>query len=72
MSEGSEIQVVLNGEARSLPSGLRVMDLVRNLGRDPRAVAVEHNGRILPRSSYGETVIHEGDRIEIVRFVQGG
>ncbi|MEE8137293.1 MAG: sulfur carrier protein ThiS [Thermoanaerobaculia bacterium] len=72
MSERAEVRVLLNGEARSLASGLTVAGLVRDLGQDPRAVAVEYNGRILPRGRYSETLVHEGDRIEVVHFVQGG
>ncbi len=62
----------LNGEPHSLTSGLSVAGLVRELGRDPRTVAVEYNGQILNRSRYDETMIQEGDRIEVVHFVQGG
>ena len=37
-----------------------------------RMVAVERNGEIVPRPRWAETAIADGDRIEIVRFVQGG
>jgi thiamine biosynthesis protein ThiS len=65
-------QVEVNGEGRRLPAGTTVEDLVRGLGQDPRTVAVELNGEILARASYGSTRLASGDRIEIVRFVQGG
>ncbi len=71
-SGSGEIAVVLNGEDLSIAAGLTVADLVQELGRDRRAVAVEHNGRILSRDRYEQTVINEGDRIEVVHFVQGG
>ncbi len=71
-SGSREIAVVLNGEDLSIAAGLTVADLVQELGRDRRAVAVEHNGRILSRDRYEQTVINEGDRIEVVHFVQGG
>ena len=72
MTSDAWVQVVVNGDARELPGGLTVAGLVETLGRDPRTVAVEHNGSILPRSRYGETVLADGDRVEIVHFVQGG
>ncbi len=72
MSELAEIHVRLNGEAHSLASGLTVADLVLDLGRDPRTVAVEYNGQILTRSRYDQTMIQADDRIEVVHFVQGG
>jgi sulfur carrier protein len=35
-------------------------------------VAVEYNREILPKPRYGETVLKEGDFLEIVQFVGGG
>jgi len=55
-----------------LPEGATVLDLVSSLGRDPRTVAVERNGELLPRASYAATRLLAGDRLEVVHFVQGG
>lgn len=35
-------------------------------------VAVERNGEILPKAEYENTVLKDGDSIEIVSFVGGG
>ena len=64
--------VLLNGEAREVAAGSTVLDLLAELGRHPRTVAVECNGDILPRERYGATVLGDGDRLEVVGFVQGG
>ncbi|HRC84228.1 MAG TPA: sulfur carrier protein ThiS [Thermoanaerobaculia bacterium] len=64
--------VEVNGEPREVPPGSTVADLLAAAGRDPRTVAVEHNGRILPRASYATTPLAPGDHLEIVHFVQGG
>jgi thiamine biosynthesis protein ThiS len=55
-----------------VPAGSSLLALVERLGRDPRAVAVEHNGEIVARAAYGERELREGDRLEVVGFVQGG
>ena len=39
---------------------------------DPKRIAVERNGDIVPKSRYGETVLTDGDSVEIVSFVGGG
>ena len=39
---------------------------------DPQRIAVERNGEIVPRRTYGETVLRDGDVLEIVSFVGGG
>jgi sulfur carrier protein len=66
------VLVVLNGEPHRLPEGSTLLDLLAGLGRDPRAVAIERNGEIVRRGDYGATVIGDGDRLEVVHFVQGG
>ena len=66
------MRIVVNGDAREVVEGSTVLDLLTEMDRHPRTVAIEHNGDILPRDRYGETGLAEGDRLEIVGFVQGG
>ena len=66
------MRITLNGESYDLDEPLSVADLLVRLSIDPRRVAVEHNLVILRRPLFGETQIHEGDRVEIVNFVGGG
>jgi thiamine biosynthesis protein ThiS len=64
--------ITLNGEPFELDSPLSVADLLLKLAIDQRRVAVEHNLSILKRHLFADTLVHEGDRIEIVNFVGGG
>lgn len=41
-------------------------------GINPQRIAVELNGEILPKAQYGNTVLKDGDVVEIVNFVGGG
>ena len=41
-------------------------------GLNPQRIAVELNGEILPKAQYGNTVLKDGDVVEIVNFVGGG
>jgi thiamine biosynthesis protein ThiS len=66
------LQITLNGEPYELEGPLSVADLLQKLSIDPRRVAVEHNYEILRRPLYADTIVHEGDRVEIVNFVGGG
>jgi sulfur carrier protein len=66
------MNIVLNGEARSLESPQSLAGLVESLGLDVRKVAVERNLEIVPRSVYAATPLSDGDRIEIVHFIGGG
>lgn len=65
------MRIQVNGDNRTV-TARTVLDLVREMGFDPRKVAVERNLAIVPRSMHGETRLTEGDRIELVQFVGGG
>ena len=41
-------------------------------GYEVTRLAVERNGDIVPKAQYAQTVLQDGDAIEIVRFVGGG
>ena len=66
------IDIVINGQARSIVSGLTVAGLVEELGLAGKPVAVERNREIVPRASHAATVLEAGDRLELVTFVGGG
>jgi thiamine biosynthesis protein ThiS len=66
------ISIVLNGEPRQLAAGVALSRLLDELRLDSRLVAVEHNGRIVARQGLAGVVLRDGDRVEVVHFVQGG
>lgn len=66
------MRLLLNGEERDLADVATIADLVASLGLDARKVAVERNLEIAPRSTYAQTQLVDGDRIEIVTFIGGG
>ena len=39
---------------------------------DPKRIAVERNGEIVPKSQYEQTVLEDEDSLEVVSFVGGG
>src|SRR3546814_8934073 len=62
----------VNGEQRRIANGASLADLVRQLELDPAKVAVERNLEVVPRSTYGDVRLSDGDELEIVHFVGGG
>ncbi|MCK8787191.1 sulfur carrier protein ThiS [Roseomonas sp. NAR14] len=68
----TSIAIELNGEPRELAGPATVADLLAAIGLDARKVAVERNLEIVPRSTYAETALASGDRLEIVHFIGGG
>jgi len=66
------VVITLNGDRFELPAPVTVGDLLRRLDIDPRRVAVEHNLAVLKRAAFDDTLVNEGDQIEVVNFVGGG
>ena len=63
--------VRINGEELSVIGETIAVYLEKNC-YDIRRVAVELNGDILPKSQYENTILQDGDSVEIVSFVGGG
>ena len=66
------MQIVLNGETRTLEPGTTLAALVASLGLGGRRMAVEVDEEVIPRSEYADHVLGDGDRVEIVHAVGGG
>jgi thiamine biosynthesis protein ThiS len=66
------VNLFVNGEATEAPDSVTVAAFLEGMGVPQKGVAVERNREIVPRSSFGSTILAEGDRIEIVQFVGGG
>ncbi len=66
------IEIVVNGEVRRIAEGTALAGLVAELGLAGQRIAVERNGRIVPRDQYDRETLQAGDRIEIVRAIGGG
>ena len=65
------MKVVVNGDAKTLPDGLTIRQLLAQLNLTPEKVAIELNKR-LARSDKYDVSLKDGDEVEIVTFVGGG
>ena len=68
----SELTITLNGDPRRVAAGSSVANLLASLDLPAEKVAVERNLAIVPRSTFADVVLAEGDALEIVHFVGGG
>ena len=64
--------IQLNGERYELPEPLTVDALLTRLDIDARRVAVELNEYVVRKVAYADTVVNDGDAVEVVNFVGGG
>jgi sulfur carrier protein len=68
------MRVVLNGEGRDLDEGATIRAAVTATGApsEGRGVAVALDGEVVPRRSWDDVPLREGQRVEVVQAVQGG
>jgi thiazole synthase len=66
------LNVIVNGEPKSFDRSLSVRAMLAALGLDPKKIAVERNLEIVPRSTYDQVQVKNGDKFEIVHFIGGG
>ena len=63
--------VKVNGEEKDI-AGRTLAEYFETTKYDMKRVATEINGDIVPKATYADTVLADGDSIEIVSFVGGG
>ena len=63
--------ICINGE-KIEKEEIKISSYLEENKINPQRIAVELNGEILPKSKYGDTVLKDGDIVEIVNFVGGG
>jgi sulfur carrier protein len=66
------VTVILNGEARRFAPGTTVAEVVAALDAGPRGVAVAINQEVVARSTWTQTPVSDGDRVDVLRAAQGG
>ena len=73
MSNTTAAMIQVNGKDESLTGGT-VAGLLedREIGANARGIAVALNGSVVPRAAWRQTTLSPGDRVEIVRVLQGG
>jgi thiamine biosynthesis protein ThiS len=66
------MKLTVNGKPVELPDGSTVTGLLSHLAVEPARVAIERNQDVIPRRTWAEARLVDGDQIEIVTFVGGG
>ena len=62
----------LNGKIFKLSESVSVLDFIKDKNYNTDRVAVEVNGKIVPKAEFEKTTLKDDDEVEIVSFVGGG
>lgn len=65
--------LVINGEDyHDLPDSLTVAGLIAHLKLPEKKIAIERNREIVPKSTFSQAALSDGDKLEIIHFIGGG
>ena len=65
-------KIQLNGKKVVIKSNYSILDLLKKYKLLDKKVAIEHNGSIVPKTSYKKKYLKNNDKVEIVHFIGGG
>ena len=66
------MEVIINGDQHLIDSSYSLMDLLVSLEMTQGQIAIELNGEIIPKSTFEQQQLSDGDKIEIVQAIGGG
>ncbi|MDR3357463.1 MAG: sulfur carrier protein ThiS [Desulfovibrio sp.] len=66
------MEICVNGEKEIFVPPATIADALAARGNDVNRVVVEVNGGIVPREKFVQTLLREGDALEVVHLVGGG
>ncbi len=72
LSSPTPIALWVNGDRLTCPEHTSLPQFLLDQELNPRLIAVEYNGEILHRQYWQDTLLQDGDRLEIVTIVGGG
>ena len=65
-------KIQLNGKKVVIKTNYSISDLLKKYKLSNKKIAIEHNGVIIPKTSFKKKYLKDNDKIEIVHFIGGG
>lgn len=66
------MEITFNGKPHEIQTSITIQEFLDQLQLDCRQVIVEHNRNIITRQKLEETILNNGDTLEVIHFVGGG
>ena len=65
-------KIQLNGKKVVIKTNYSIFDLLKKYKLSNKKIAIEHNGVIIPKTSFKKKYLKNNDKLEIVHFIGGG
>ena len=66
------MMIQINGEKREFEEGVTLEEVIKRLGLEEKVMAAARNMEIVKREKWAQTLLQEGDKLELLDFVGGG
>jgi len=66
------MEIIFNGKPREIQANITIQEFLDQLQLDCTQVVVEHNLSIITRQRLEDTLLNNGDSLEVIHFVGGG
>lgn len=68
----STCRITVNGTSREVPRMTSLPSVVAELTDATTGIAVAVNSEVVPRSRWADTLLQDGDAVEVITAMQGG
>ncbi len=65
-------KIQLNGKKVVIRSNYSLLDLLKKYKLANKKIAIEHNGKIISKTSFKKKYLKNNDKVEVVHFIGGG
>ncbi len=67
------MEITVNNIPKDVPAGsLLTTALEQNISLDAKGIAVAVNNAVVQKARWNDYILHEGDKVTIIRATQGG
>ena len=66
------MKIAINGEIREFRVGVTLAEVIQQLGLEGKVMAAAKNMQIVKQDKWDDTILKDGDKIELLDFVGGG
>ena len=66
------MNIIINGEVKTFADNTTLMQVLKELSLEGKVMAAAVNMEIVKQDSWGECVLVDGDKLELLDFVGGG
>lgn len=66
------MKIIVNGSEKSIEKNISVSELIKSYSLDPKSVIALKDEEVVPKESFLDVMLEDGNKIELLSIVGGG